>query len=343
LKSFLIFIAFFFCILIGIQSCKTDDIYPVVVVSIDSLQNERISENGGKAYLRATLNGASKNEIRLSFTIAGSAINGTDYNLSASQLIIPAGKTTASIELMAMEDNLIESDETIIFNFVKPENITMLEGNSKTIIISDDDSDTDKDGIPDASDLCPLDSGSAANNGCPPGFGLVINEVLYDPSNIGLEGDANGDGIYDQIQDEFIELVNNTNSPKDISGFTISELVIVGNISTIQFTFPAGTVLSAKKAALVFGGGTPTGSFGNAIVFQCSTISGLSLGNSSEKIELRDKDGNLLEIFDSDVLSGNPNESYTRNPDVTGDFVQHATATPGVLFSPGKKINGAPF
>ena len=39
---------------------------------------------------------------------------------------------------------------------------------------------------------------------------LIINEVLYDPSNSGLLGDANGDGTYSQTQDEFIEFFNNS-------------------------------------------------------------------------------------------------------------------------------------
>ena len=42
-------------------------------------------------------------------------------------------------------------------------------------------------------------------------------------------------------------------------------------------------------------------------------------------------------------LSNNPNESYTRFPDLTGDFEQHATAFAGVLFSPGTRIDGSTF
>jgi hypothetical protein len=37
---------------------------------------------------------------------------------------------------------------------------------------------------------------------------LIINEVLYDPSNSSLDGDANGDGVYDQDGDAFIEFFN---------------------------------------------------------------------------------------------------------------------------------------
>ncbi|HEX8089040.1 MAG TPA: lamin tail domain-containing protein, partial [Blastocatellia bacterium] len=51
---------------------------------------------------------------------------------------------------------------------------------------------------------------------------LAINEYMADPPP-GPVGDANGDGVRDAAQDEFIELVNTTAAPLDISGFTISD------------------------------------------------------------------------------------------------------------------------
>ena len=47
--------------------------------------------------------------------------------------------------------------------------------------------------------------------------------------------------------------------------------------------------------------------------------------------------------FDVEPLSNNPDESYTRYPDVTGDFVQHASAVDGVLYSPGTRVDGTSF
>jgi hypothetical protein len=69
----------------------------------------------------------------------------------------------------------------------------------------------------------------------------------------------------------------------------------------------------------------------------------LSLSNSGEIIILEDSLGNVLDSMDTDALSNNPNESYTRNPDISGDFVQHGSVTPGKLFSPGTRVNGDPF
>lgn len=177
----------------------------------------------------------------------------------------------------------------------------------------------------------------------PPGAAsFIINEVLYDPSNSGLEGDANGDGVYSQDDDSFVELYNDSPNDFDLSGFTIWDKDIQGADSSVQFTFPDSTILPASKAIVVFGGGTPTGAFGGATVLTAGT--GLNFNNSGEEILIKDSTGVLYLSFDSDALSNNPNESYTRDPDITGGFVQHNAGTSsGVLFSPGTKLDGSPF
>ncbi|HEU4388260.1 MAG TPA: lamin tail domain-containing protein, partial [Blastocatellia bacterium] len=86
---------------------------------------------------------------------------------------------------------------------------------------------------------------------------IVINEFLADPPT-GSAGDANGDGVTNATQDEFVELVNAGSTPLAVGGFTISDA------TSVRFTFPSGKVIPPGEAAVVFGGGTPTGAFGNA-------------------------------------------------------------------------------
>jgi len=177
----------------------------------------------------------------------------------------------------------------------------------------------------------------------PPGTAVfIINEVLYDPSNNGLEGDANGDGVYNQDDDSFIELYNDSETDFDLSGYQIWDKDIQGADSSVLFTFPDATILPARQALVVFGGGNPTGLFGGATILNAG--SGLNFNNSGEEILIKDSTGFVYESFDSDALSNNPNESYTRDPDITGGFVQHNAGTSsGVLFSPGTQIDGTPF
>lgn len=168
---------------------------------------------------------------------------------------------------------------------------------------------------------------------------LVINEVLYDPSNTALEGDANGDGIYSQTQDEFIEFVNTGSAPLNVSGYQIWDDTLIGSL---VYVIPSGTIIQPQAALVVFGGGKPIGFFGGATVLADTGASGLSLANSGEIIAVKNNLGNTVLTFNSDALSNNPDESYTRNPDYTGAFVQHASVNIR-KFSPGTKVNGDNF
>ncbi len=183
-------------------------------------------------------------------------------------------------------------------------------------------------------------SDANTDDGCCQYNSLLLNEVLYDPSNSGLDGDANGDGEYVHNDDEFVELVNVSNSNLDISGY---EFYDNANLMSgmPNHIVPPGTVLSPMKAYVVFGGGNPTGDFGGAIVHTASA-SVLNLNNSSDTLTIKNDIGETIIVFDVEALSNNPNESYSRLPDICGEFVQHNSTSLG-LFSPGTKSNGDPF
>lgn len=169
---------------------------------------------------------------------------------------------------------------------------------------------------------------------------LIINEVLYDPSNNALDGDANGDGVYDQEDDSFIEFVNIGTRNFDASGYQIWDDTTGG---MLRFVVPPNTLVPPNGALVVFGSGPLVGSFGNALVFSADTTpSHLNFNNSGEVIVIKDANGKTVLTFDSDALSNNPNESYTRFPDITGNFLQHGDTT-AVLFSPGTMTDGTPF
>ena len=171
---------------------------------------------------------------------------------------------------------------------------------------------------------------------------LVINELLADPPD-GAAGDANRDGTRDGTHDEFIELVNNSNSAVDISG------VIISDATSNRFTFPANTSLAAGRAVVIFGGGSPPANdpnFGGALIFKTGS-GGLSLNNGGDTINVK------LPVAGTDVLitsltygsEGDANQSLTRSPDITGAVTQHlaANGSDGRVFSPGTQTDGTPF
>jgi uncharacterized protein (TIGR03437 family) len=181
---------------------------------------------------------------------------------------------------------------------------------------------------------------------------LVINEVLADPPGAASGdsiGDANHDGVRSSSDDEFVELVNATSRDLNLGGYQLFTRASSTTNDTLRFTFAANTILPACSATVIFGGGTfdPNDSaFGGAQVFKAG--SGLSLSNTGGVVTLRDNVGSVIGIFEyggSTGLNGSSNQSLTRSPDVTGAFTGHATApeSGGRVFSPGTRVNGAPF
>lgn len=186
---------------------------------------------------------------------------------------------------------------------------------------------------------------------------LVINEILADvpPDNANtanVEGDANRDGTRNSDDDEFVELLNNSDAPLDLSA------VFISDSTSNRFTFPAGTSLSAGQAAVVFGGGSPPAhdpAFGGALVFTTGSL-GLNDGGDTVTVKLPAPAGDIVIASQSygSAAVGAPaapgDQSLARSPDAEvgspgGGFVAHATAAraAGRVFSPGTRSEGTPF
>ena len=162
--------------------------------------------------------------------------------------------------------------------------------------------------------------------------GWVINEFHSDPAN-DLAGDANGDGLRDAQYDEFIELFNDTGAAADISGWTLADEFETRHL------FPEGSIVPDQCAIVVFGGGVPTGMFGNAVV-QVASSGGLALDNTGDTIAMSNGPDTIQSVVYG--FEGNEDQSLTRNPDVSGDFARHLEVNDR-RFSPGTRLDGAIF
>ena len=313
-------------------SCTTEDILPAVELGLDA---STLSEAGGELTLTATLNSDATESISLALIFGGTASENQDYSASSSAITIDSGMSSGTVTISAIQDIELESIETITVSVSSGSGVLLLSNSVIEIAMLDDDSDTDSDGVLDAVDSCPDVAGSSDNNGCP-WLGFLINEVLYDPET-GDEGDANGDGTRDANGDEFIEFFN-SGPEMDMSGYSLSDA------SQIRHVFPAGTVVPLNGVLVLFGSGSPTGNFGGAVVQTASTGS-INMNNAGDFVTLQDTSGNIVLTFDVEPLSNNPNESYTRNPDLTGEFVQHSgiEVANGALYSPGTMLDGSSF
>tara|TARA_B100002019_G_scaffold217560_1_gene190264 strand:+ start:53 stop:1063 length:1011 start_codon:yes stop_codon:yes gene_type:complete len=331
-------IVFLLALLFIFSSCDTDDISPAVSLTASSSE---ISEDQGLTTITATLNSETNQEIIIPLTFSGTAIFGEDYISSESSLIISSGESSGSLSISSIQDNDIEEIESIIITIDSQGDIIVMTS-SLTISILDDDADSDGDGINDSDDDCPNEAGVPEYNGCSQPL-LIINEVLYDPPS-GISGDANGDGTREAQEDEFIEFVN-LGGTLDLSGYTVHDNAQERHI------FPQGTVLPSGGVLVLFGGGNPTGAFGNAIV-QTATNGILNMNNAGDFVTVYNPNGEVVLTFDIDPLSNNPDESYSRYPDLNTEpdsdgnlFYQHASIpdSAGTLFSPGTKVDGTNF
>ncbi|MDP2323725.1 MAG: lamin tail domain-containing protein, partial [Gammaproteobacteria bacterium] len=191
---------------------------------------------------------------------------------------------------------------------------------------------------------------------------IVINEIYADvttdgecggfgePSGATFCGDANRDYVVDTSDDEFVELVNISNTTTvDLSNWTLSDDI------TTRHTFPAGTLLAPRAAIVVFGGGTPgfvfsgapgTSVFGGSQV-QTASSGTLHLTETGDTLTLRDDAAEVVASYTLVAGITDGNESVVRDPDETGSdvLVKHFTEATGALnvASPGTRTDGSFF
>jgi len=172
---------------------------------------------------------------------------------------------------------------------------------------------------------------------------LILNEFLADPAaddenTTEIEGDANGDGVRDGSQDEFIELINSGSESMDLSGYEIHDR------TGLRHTFASGSLLPAGMPYVVFGGGLPV-NIDNSLVDTAST-GYIGLNNGGDLIVVKDNSGTEIIIFEyggPTPYDGGADQSLTRDPDITGDFVLHSSTVGGLAFTPGLKNDNVSF
>lgn len=122
--------------------------------------------------------------------------------------------------------------------------------------------------------------------------GLLISEVLADPSRNLTMGDANRDGSVSSSADEFVELFNIGTQPVDVSGFLLSDRIKTRHV------FPEGSLIDAGETLLVFGGGDLSAWQGQGLTVQGASTGSLGLNNSGDHVSLLSSSGeSIVEIM----------------------------------------------
>jgi len=206
----------------------------------------------------------------------------------------------------------------------------------------------DKDEMMPSAGFFLFDPGAPCGASAAAGARIVITEIHADPAK-GPAGDANGDGVRDPAQDEFVELVNTGPEPLCLAGWTLGDAR-----DPERHRFPLGRTLAPGAALVVFGGGEPTGAFGGAMVQWAAFGGRLDLTNRGDVVTLRDASGvpvasvswgdrdgahRARDHYDAGLDIGG---SIVRWPEPGGTWRPHREAA-GTAWSPGTRADGTPW
>lgn len=98
-----------------------------------------IAENGGTATITATLSVAAATDITADLTLSGTASGGVDYSVAPTSFTILAGQLSAAITVTAIDDAVIEANETVIGTLSNVVGANIATPSSATVTIIDDD------------------------------------------------------------------------------------------------------------------------------------------------------------------------------------------------------------
>ncbi len=113
-----------------------DETTPTVTLSRSSAT---IAENGGTAAVIATLSNLSTQDVTVNLSFSGTATNNVDYSRSATSITVPAGATSASLSVTAINDATFEEGETIVVEVSSVTNGTENGTQQVTLTITDDE------------------------------------------------------------------------------------------------------------------------------------------------------------------------------------------------------------
>jgi hypothetical protein len=97
------------------------------------------TEGGANGSFMITLSNPSSAASTVTFTLVGSAINGTDYNTIAGTAVVPSGALTVLVPVTAIDDNTMEPAETMVITLQSATNGVTIDNTPKTLNIVDND------------------------------------------------------------------------------------------------------------------------------------------------------------------------------------------------------------
>ncbi|WP_345261646.1 BspA family leucine-rich repeat surface protein [Marivirga lumbricoides] len=308
---------------------------PSVSLAVD---NSTIAENAGVATFTASLDKSSSKDVTVTLSYSGTAIgSGTDYTTatgtnatSVTEIVIPSGSTTGSVEVTAVDDFLDENDETITVTISSPINATLSANIEVTTTITDNDatgvtvsaiSGNTTEDIGSATFTVKLNSQPTADvvialSSNDTSEGTVQASITITPSNwntaqtvtvTGVDDDiidgnitykvvtgdiTSADGNYSALTASDISDISVINTDNDAAGFTLSKTTATTSESGTTDNF--NVVLDAQPASDVVISVTSADT-GEGTVSPASLTFTPSNWNTSQMVTITGMDDNIID------------------------------------------------
>jgi Dockerin type I domain/Calx-beta domain/Planctomycete extracellular len=115
-----------------------DEPAPIPAVNF-ALANQSRPENVGTITVAVTLSNAADTDVTIPFTVAGSAVSGSDFTIAATSITIPMGSTTGHININVIDDTVQEPNRTVVLTLGAPTGGTLGDSIVHVVTINDDE------------------------------------------------------------------------------------------------------------------------------------------------------------------------------------------------------------
>jgi hypothetical protein len=116
-----------------------DNTNPLPIVVVTSTNQPDAVEGGANGAFLFTRTGATNKPLTINFTVGGTAVAGARYVALANSVTIPAGQTSISLPVVAIKDNLVEGEQTVILSLTDNQTYRVAYPSSATVTIQDND------------------------------------------------------------------------------------------------------------------------------------------------------------------------------------------------------------
>ena len=124
----------------GTIADNDDSSLPIPTVTIAATDANAAEQGTDSGIFTITLSEVATEDITVNYSISGTTTNGNDYNTLSGLVNIPRNATTATIEVIPVDDNLVEGAETIEVNLTSATGANIVTPSTATVTIADNDS-----------------------------------------------------------------------------------------------------------------------------------------------------------------------------------------------------------